>query len=134
MEQKNQMIIGALGLVAGAAFLLSRRGAQAAPPSDQLAPGQTLAPGQQLAPGQSTEGQVYPFEAPDDAYNIDPSGAPPSSAPGTDPYQLQPGTSPSATPRADGRVKPEPKPTVIPAAQVTRGANIVPATSQPSIT
>jgi hypothetical protein len=128
MEQKNQMIIGALGLVAGAAFLLSRRGAQAAPPSDQLAPGQ------QLAPGMPSGAQVYPFEAPDDAYNIDPSGAPPSSAPGTDPYQLQPGTSPSATPRADGRVKPEPKPTVIPATQVTRGALIVPVTAQPTIT
>jgi hypothetical protein len=118
----NQLILAALGL--GAAFLISRRGAEAAPPSDQLPPGQQRVPGQLPAPA------ATPFEAPDDAYSI----GPPSTAPGTDPFQTQPGAAPVAPPRAEALVKPEPKPTVIPATQVTRGALIVPVTTQPRIT
>tara|TARA_Y100000310_G_scaffold330587_1_gene402502 strand:- start:1688 stop:2056 length:369 start_codon:yes stop_codon:yes gene_type:complete len=121
----NQLIIAALGL--GAAFLISRRGAEAAPPSEQLPSGQQQVPGRLPAPS------ATPFEAPDDAYNIF-DQSPPSTAPGADPYKAQPGASPVAPPRAEALVKPEPKPTPIPATQVTRGALIVPVTDQPRIT
>ena len=122
----NQLIIAALGL--GAAFLISRKGAEAAPPSEQLPPGQQQIPGQLPAAPAAT-----PFEAPDDAYNIF-DQSPPSTAPGADPYKAQPGASPVAPPRAEALVKPEPKPPVIPATQVPRGALIVPVTDQPRIT
>jgi len=134
MKQNNQIIIGALGLLAGAAFFISRRGAQAAPPpGDQLAPGE-----RQLLPATKAESTPGPFDAPaDDARDIldlgpNYGGTPPSTAPGQDPYAI-PGQSPAATPRSEPKVAPEEK-VVIPAAQVTRGANIVPVTSQPSIT
>ena len=112
----NQLIIAALGL--GAAFLLSRRGAQ------------------QLPAG----GELYssPFDAPtDDARDVIDLGpqanVPPSVSPGTDPY-VQPGAAPAVAPRVEPKVTPEPKAPVIPKAQVTRGANIVPVTTQPRIT
>ena len=120
----NQLIIAALGL--GAAFLISQRGAEAAPPSEQLPPGQRQMPTQ--VPAQEAD----PFGAPDDSFALDMS--PPSTAPGTDPFQTQPGASPAVTPRAEAKVKPEPKPTPIPANQVPRGALIVPVTDQPRIT
>jgi cell division protein FtsN len=134
MKQNNQIIIGALGLLAGAAFLISRRGEQAAPPpSDQLAPGQ-----RQLLPATKAESTPGPFDAPaDDARNVIDLGpqanVPPSTTPGTDPYAL-PGQAPAVSPRVEPKVTPEPKAPVIPKAQVTRGANIVPVTTQPRIT
>ena len=124
----NQLILAALGL--GAAFLLSRRGAQAAPPTAP-APSQQL-PAAPAAPAPS------PFDAPaDDARDAFPLGpqynVPPSTAPGTDPYAL-PGQAPAVSPRVEPKVTPEPKAPLMPAAQVTRGANIVPVTTQPRIT
>ena len=124
----NQLIIAALGL--GAAFLLSRRGAEAAPPT---AP----APSQQL-PATQTVRPPSPFDAPaDDARDVIDLGpqavVPPSTTPGADPY-VQPGAAPAVAPRVEPKVTPEPKAPVIPAAQVTRGANIVPVTPQPRIT
>ncbi len=125
----NQLIIAALGL--GAAFLLSKRGAQAAPPT---AP--APAPRPQLPAG----GELYPspFDAPaDDARDVIDLGpqanVPPSTSPGTDPY-VQPGAAPAVAPRVEPKVTPEPKAPLMPAAQVTRGANIVPVTTQPRIT
>ena len=124
----NQLSIAALGL--GAAFLLSKRGAQAAPPT---AP----APSPQL-PAAPAARPPSPFDAPaDDARDVIDLGpqaiVPPSTSPGKDPY-VQPGAAPAVAPRVEPKVTPEPKAPVIPKAQVTRGANIVPVTTQPRIT